>query len=212
MGLSSSFELFLGKRKSGVFSKKVRTFIDSISSTALVKYKATSRFENVVKSIVYSCLQKQRHVLLVSSAPRIDIYAAEFKEEFEKGLLKLVKISSSTKTDRFYLRTSTETEDKMKGKVAEISVNWLEYLSEVVEGLPKKSVLIFEPITDLILIIGFEKAFKFIKKTIDYSVNESIPIISFMNAEAHEEKINASFEGLFTNIASISEDSLEIIK
>ena len=54
--------------------------------------------------------------------------------------------------------------------------------------------------------------FKFIKKIIDYCASEGIKTIAFINEEAHEEMAKASFEGLFTNIAKMSNNRLEVVK
>jgi hypothetical protein len=194
------------------FSKKARGFASTISATGLLRFKATSRYEKTVQEIVSYFLTQGQTVLLVSSAPRSDSYSSVFSEAFQSGAFIIVNISASSRTDRFYLTSPGAKKEELAGKVAEISVDWLEYLSEVVEGLPKKSVLVFEPLTDLILMNGFDKTFKFIKKTIDYCVGEKIKMISFINNEAHEESVTASFDGLFTNIAIITVDGLEILK
>jgi hypothetical protein len=189
-------------------------FINSISATALIKYKPTSRFETVVQAVVNTYMTKERNVLLVSSATRTGVYAKVFSESIIKGSIKLVKLSASAKTDSFYRIETKKTKKKggVEDNIVEISVDWLEYLSEVIENLPKKSAIVFEPLSDIILINGFEKTFKFIKKTIDYCIGEGVEIISFINDEAHEETVKASFEGLFTNIAQIMDDEFKIIK
>ncbi len=194
------------------FSKKALRFSSETSATGLVRFKATSRYEKTVKEIVSYFLSQGQTVLLVSSAPRTDSYKSIFSEAFQSGALIIVKVSASSRTESFYLTSPGAKKDEFAGKVAEISVDWLEYLSEVIEGLPKKSTLVFEPLTDLILMNGFDKTFKFIKKTIDYCVGENITMISFINNDAHEESVTASFEGLFTNIATVDVDELEIVK
>jgi hypothetical protein len=210
--------LLMIRRKSGQKTidykgiSKVRRFASETMATGLVRFKATSRFEKTVQEIVRYFLSQGQTVLLVSSAPRTDSYSNMFTEAFQSGALIIVKISASSRTDRFYLSDPDAKKDELTGKVAEISVDWLEYLSEVIEGLPKKSALVFEPLSDLILMNGFDKTFKFIKKTIDYCVGENITMISFINNEAHEENVTASFEGLFTNIATLEEAELEILK
>ncbi|MFQ5800384.1 MAG: hypothetical protein ACE5HH_01525 [Candidatus Hydrothermarchaeales archaeon] len=191
---------------------KAYRFVTSVSGTALIRYKPTSKFEEVVQGVVNAYMTKGQNVLLVSSAARTDIYSKCFSDSVLKGAIKLVKLSASARTDRFYKIGGEEKNVEVEGKVVEISVDWLEYLSEIIESLPKKSAIIFEPLSDLVLINGFEKTFKFIKKTIDYCVDEGIQMVSFINDEAHEETVRASFEGLFTNIANIVDDEFEIIK
>ncbi|RMF91717.1 MAG: DUF3795 domain-containing protein [Methanobacteriota archaeon] len=189
-------------------------FVNSISATAVIKYKPTTRFEGVIQSVVNTYLTKHYNVLLVSSATRTEIYAKAFSESILNGSIKLVRLSASAKTESFYRVEKKKPKEKetVEDKVIEISVDWLEYLSEVIENLPKKSAIVFEPLSDIILINGFDKTFKFIKKTIDYCIGEGIEMVAFINDDAHEEMVKASFEGLFTNIAEIYGEEFRIIK
>jgi len=198
-----------GKGSTDIGSKE---FVDSISSAALILFTPKSKYENTIHSIVDYSLKKNRAVLLVSSAPRTEGFTKKFNNEFNKGNLIVVKISSSQKTDRFYFKNEDAKKGNLKGKVAEISVDWLEYLSEIIEGLGGGSVLVFEPLTDLILMKGFDKAFKFMKKTIDLTAEQDVQVISFINDEAHEDNVKAGFEGLFTNIVKITNGKIKILK
>jgi len=191
---------------------KGRDLTDRLSRLALVKFKPTTRFEGVLQRFVSSFVQKGRYVLLVSSAPRADFYGEAFEEELKDDKMRLIKVTASPRTERFYINPKEAKKDGEKGKIAEISVDWMEYLSEVVETLPKDSVMVFEPLSDLILMNGFEKAYKFIKKTLDYCVEAGVQMISFINDDAHEESVKASFEGLFTNILIAVDNRVEIVK
>jgi len=213
----SAAAIYLKARGASVFgaggeSRRARRFSEEVLATGLVRYKATSRFETIVQDVVDNILSQGRTVLLVASPPRAAAYQNRFSQHHKTGSLILVKLSASSRTDRFYLSSSGEKNDALAGRVAEISVDWLEYLSEVIEGLSPGSAVVFEPLTDLILMNGFEKTFKFIKKTVDYCVSRDIKMISFINDDAHDESVKASFEGLFTNIASIGRDGIELVK
>lgn len=185
--------------------KKITSFSVAITTNALITYKPFSKYEKTLETIAESFLDHGTKVLVVSTASRTQRYMTHFKEPFSKGDVDLVKITASPRNDRSILKREA-------GKVSEVSVDWLEYLSEVIETLPQKSAVFFEPLSDLILINGFEKTFKFLKKTIDYSTHERIKVISFLNNEAHDEAVKASFEGLFSKIADISEEGFRIIK
>jgi hypothetical protein len=194
------------------FSKKPRVLLNSLSNTILIKYKATGRYEKAVQDVVKMNLAKNGKVLLVSSPLRAEGYAKIFREANQTDDLKIIKLSASSKTDRFFITHRADKKKEPNDRIMEISVDWLEYLSEVIEDLPTQSTVIFEPLSDIILMNGFEKTFKFMKKTLDYCVNEGLQMISFINDEAHGEKVRASFEGLFTNIASVFDDRIEIVK
>jgi hypothetical protein len=59
---------------------------------------------------------------------------------------------------------------------------------EVLEEMPAGSVLIFEPLSNLIITGGFAAAFKFLKKTLDYTESEGLTLACYVNPRAHEEK------------------------
>lgn len=185
--------------------KKAALFTAQIHSNALINYKPFARYEKVLETMAQTFLNKGSKVLIVTTASRSQEYVAKFKEPFSRGDVEIVKITASPRSDRSILK-------REPGSISEVSVDWLEYLSEVIETIPKKSAVFFEPLSDLILINGFEKTFKFMKKTIDYSTHEGIKVISFLNDEAHEESVRASFEGLFSKIAQLTENEFMAIK
>ncbi len=58
---------------------------------------------------------------------------------------------------------------------------------EVLEGMPAGSVLIFEPLSNLIITGGFGAAFKFVKKTLAYMKSEGLTLACFVNPRAHDD-------------------------
>ena len=63
-----------------------------------------------------------------------------------------------------------------------------EKFKEVLEGMPAGSVLIFEPLSNLIVTGGFDAAYKFVKKTLAYMKGEGLTLVCFANPRAHEEQ------------------------
>jgi hypothetical protein len=63
-----------------------------------------------------------------------------------------------------------------------------EKFKDVLEEMPAGSVLIFEPLSNLIITGGFAAAFKFVKKTLAYMKNEGLTLACFLNPQAHDEK------------------------
>ena len=59
--------------------------------------------------------------------------------------------------------------------------------TKVLEEMPAGSVLIFEPLSNLIITSGFDAAFKFIKKTLKYMKAEGLTLVCFVNPKAHED-------------------------
>ena len=106
----------------GGVSKQAKRFSDRVLTTGLVRYKATSRFENMVQDITDTMLSRGRTVLLISSPPRAAAYQNRFSQHHKTGSLILVKLSASSRTDRFYLSWPAEKSEAPSDRVAEISV------------------------------------------------------------------------------------------
>ena len=64
----------------------------------------------------------------------------------------------------------------------------LDQFKPVLEEMPAGSVLIFEPLSNLIVTSGFDPAHKFVKKTLDYMTGEGLTLACFVNPSAHDEK------------------------
>jgi hypothetical protein len=80
---------------------------------------------------------------------------------------------------------------------------------EVLEGMPAGSVLIFEPLSNLIITGGFDAAYKFIKKTFGYMKSEGLTLVCFVNPRAHEGK---EVERLRKILKSVTIDEDKIYK
>ncbi len=192
---------------------KTLEFVRGIISTGLIEYAPTSRFEDIVGEVVEAYVKLgRRMVLLVSPAARAASYLGRFSDLIAAEKIKLVKVSASARTDHFYSVGGYTDKTELEETMTEISVDWLEYLSEIIEGLDNKSAVVFEPISDILLINGFDKSFKFIKKTVDYCADRGINLTCFINSDAHTDLIKASFEGLFTNIGMVTNGKLTIRK
>lgn len=202
-----------GTLPEGLQTSDTLEFIRGVISTALIEYAPTSRFEEIVGDVVDAYVDLgSKVVLLVSPATRATAYLERLSDHIAGKRIRLVKVSASARTDHFYSVDGYKDKTDLEEAMTEISVDWLEYLSEIIEGLDNKSAVVFEPISDILLINGFEKSFKFIKKTIDYCADRGIKVTCFINSEAHTDLIKASFEGLFTNIGRVKDGKLMLLK
>lgn len=80
---------------------------------------------------------------------------------------------------------------------------------EVLEGMPAGSVLIFEPLSNLIITGGFAAAFTFVKKTLAYMKREGLTLACFVNPRAHEDK---EMERLRKLLNSVTIDGEKLLK
>jgi hypothetical protein len=162
-----------------------------LGESSLIEYASAAKVEKVVTDIVEEHLRSDRDVFLVSSPPEIKKYRERFGER-----IRVINLSAEPS------RLTGEEE------IMEVSMTNLEHFKPIFEEMPAGSVLIFEPLSNLIFNLGVEPSFKFISKTMDYFSREGLSLICLLNVEGHDDKTIASFRDLFTNIAGIEGERL----
>ncbi|MFQ6135593.1 MAG: hypothetical protein ACE5PM_00230 [Candidatus Hydrothermarchaeales archaeon] len=182
---------------------------DSIGRSALIEYSPTSKYEDVAISMVLSYLSVGKNVVLVSTHPKTDVYHAKLKEFIQQDMTKLVNVS--TGADVSTQVAGALTEDKTT-KTLNILINNLEYFVEVTEKIPPQGVLLFTPLSEIILYGGDESAYRFISNLTADVASEGRTLIAFLNRDAHDEKTRGAFEGLFANILQTIDDRLVTLK
>lgn len=89
-----------------------------------------------------------------------------------------------------YLVSTPERQEKYAGlsvKIVDVPEE-PDKFKEVLERMPAGSVLIFEPLSNLIITGGFAAAFTFVKKTLAYMKSEGLTLACFVNPRAHDDK------------------------
>ena len=76
----------------------------------------------------------------------------------------------------------------------------LDQFKKVLEEMPAGSVLIFEPLSNLISTVGFDTAFKFVSKTLGYMSGEGLSLVCFLDPSAHDKKAVEKLRGLLKSV------------
>ncbi len=196
--------------------RSLAKFTKILGDSALVIYKTTVDYVDIVEDIAWVYLNRGRNVVLVTTVPRTNIYHEKFETPIKTDALKLVNMSfqstSSTSSGLFVDVSAIKPKVEQESKVLNISMTRLEYFTEILEKIPKDGVIIFDSLSMLILQRGASATFKFITETVEQTINKQIGFIVFLNEEAHEKREISSFLELFINIVRISKDKLEKIK
>lgn len=89
----------------------------------------------------------------------------------------------------------------------------LDALNRAVKIHPDGSFnFVFDNLTSLILQVGFEKAFSFVRYALEILSSTSATSIFLFNPSAHDQKIASSLRSLFSNQITFEKGGLEIIK
>ncbi len=166
---------------------------EEVGESMLVLHVPASNKEKVLYDMVDFMIGEGKDVIVVSSQPG----TANYRERL-KGIPGVRVIDLS-------LRSSIPTGDA-------IPVTNLEYFSEVFEELDGRHVIVFEPLTHLILQIGVSQAYRFISGSLNQLSRLGATLIVFINKEGHDTQDLSNFENLFTNIADIEDGRLKKVK
>ncbi|MEE8402544.1 MAG: carboxypeptidase-like regulatory domain-containing protein, partial [Candidatus Hydrothermarchaeaceae archaeon] len=79
---------------------------------------------------------------------------------------------------------------------------------DVLERMPAGSVLIFEPLSNLILTGGFAAAFKFVSKTREYMEKEGLSLVCCLNPSAHDKKEVEKLRGLLESVVRVEGEKI----
>jgi hypothetical protein len=162
-----------------------------LGECVLIEYSQPGDVEKIVIDIVEKHLRDNRDVYLVPSQLRINKYRERFGDNIR--MISLPLSSSKPLTDE---------------KISEIPMTNLEYFKAVYEEMSAGSVLIFEPLSSLVMNLGFEPAYKFVSESLEYLIGEGLSLICLLNITEHDEKVIASFRDLFNLVAHIKDGRL----
>jgi len=86
-------------------------------------------------------------------------------------------------------------------------------LHKAISEYPRSNiVIIFDSISDLMLSVGGEKAFSFLRTALDILASRTITALFLLNPSAHEAKTVAAIRGLFANQLNLERGRIRVIK
>jgi len=76
----------------------------------------------------------------------------------------------------------------------------------------QNALLIFDNVSELIMCVGFEKAYKFLLHAVEMVSSKPATVLFLLNRSAHESHEVSRVRGLFHNILVYEGNSLDIVK
>jgi hypothetical protein len=197
-----------------------KEFYREFGRSALIEYTPTNQYENATMATVSNFLNSGKKVVLLTQAPRAMMYLEGFSTHVKNKKLKVVNITTENPLARPQMfRVGTVADEKepaeIESDLIQVSVNNLEYVSEITEQMEESSVLIFEALTGIILALGKAKkeaVYKFFSTIVEEMSARDRVLVAFLNSGAHENEIVSAYEGLFVKIFKIDNNSLVSLK
>ncbi len=72
--------------------------------------------------------------------------------------------------------------------------------------------IVFDSLSSLILLVGFEKTYKFVRYALDMLASESSTVLFLLSPDIHDRRVASNLRSLFTNQVSYRKRSLQIVK
>jgi len=89
----------------------------------------------------------------------------------------------------------------------------LDSLSKVLEKhAHTNTFVVFDKISELIGLVGFDRAYKFLLYVLDMLSQTKATAIFLLNKSAHEPQVVSRIQGLFHNLLTYNKDGMEIVK
>jgi hypothetical protein len=206
--------------KTSLEPRVAREFYREFGRSALIEYTPTNRYENATIATVSNFLESGKNVVLLTQAPRSIMYFEGFSTYVKNKKLKVVNITAENPLARPQMfRVGTAADEKelteIESDLIPVSVNNLEYVTEITEQMESGSVLIFEALTGIILALGKDKkeaVYKFFSTIVEEVSAKDRILVAFLNSGAHANEIVSAYEGLFVKIFKIDNNSIVSLK
>lgn len=72
--------------------------------------------------------------------------------------------------------------------------------------------LVFDSLSDLVLSIGFEKAYRFMRYAVEMLASPRNTVLFLLNQNAHDPKVTSSLRGLFSDLIFFGKDGMKTVK
>jgi len=182
-----------------IFGKKKPTIKD-LAKTTLVEFDTTMGCDSTINDLIKYYAKRDKDILLVISASKKNLYLTELSAYIQRGILRIVAIPLEGGNMH------------LKGEILEIPVSELGWFSEIWKNYPNVDIVIFEPLSDLILLNDVKPTYMFLKGMIEFLLPKDCGIIAFVNKEAHTLQVLSIFEDFFQKIIEIEPSGLIKIK
>jgi hypothetical protein len=190
-------------KNSEAFSKALGlTHEQVVGKNILLEFDPTSDYERVIEDFVDETLANADPVAVFTSKGGI-IHSA-------LGNRSDVKFLVLTQ------RVSTPQADASKNKIllpANNSSLLLDALNKVLKAYPERNAsIVFDNLSSLILFIGFEKTYGFLRYALELLALENGTSLFLFDPRAHDIKVASAFRSLFSDQITYGKEGLRVVR
>jgi hypothetical protein len=183
------------------FSKKIGVnHKHMVGRNLLLEFDPASNYEEVIRDFVLEASANAESVITFTSRGGT-LHTLLSRQENVKFLLLTSFISKTDEYSEDFLVPANNTS------------LLLDALSKTVNTHRNgNSNFVFDNLTSLILQVGFEKAYNFVRYALEILSSANATSIFLFNPSAHDQKIASSLRSLFSNQVAFEKEGLEIVK
>jgi len=167
----------------------------------LLEFDPTSNYETVVRDFAREAMASLEPTIVFTSSTSA-IYTSLAEQHPIKFFLMLTAVSTP--------ESISENEIVLPAKNTALI---LDSLNKILETYTEENVfLIFDNISGLIELVGFDKTYKFLLYVVEILPQTKATAIFLLNKSAHEPQVISRIRGLFHNLLTYEQDGLKIVK
>lgn len=172
-----------------------------VGRNLLLEFNPAANYEEAIRDFVLEASANAETVIIFTGKGSV-VHTILSRQENVKFLL-LTQLASTPKTDKYNEILIPANNTSLL----------LDALNKAVKSHPDGNFnLVFDNLTSLILQVGFEKTYNFVRYALEMLSSINAAAIFLFNPSAHDKKIASSLRSLFSNQVTFEKGGLEIIK
>ncbi|MFQ5975699.1 MAG: sigma-54-dependent transcriptional regulator [Candidatus Hydrothermarchaeales archaeon] len=176
--------------------KKEKEVLDNLGNSALVKYTTKEELTDSVEKIIDIFYKNGNPIIFVTPHPRTIQRYKKVSEHLQEGVIQIVDMPSGWAVGM------------QPSSYITIPTTHLFLFGDLIRKIPQNSVLIFEPLSQLLLARGFETTYQFLENYSEELGNRGIAFIALLKSSAHSPEEVGGIENIFLNTLTVSNGDL----
>ncbi|RLI42180.1 hypothetical protein DRO69_10685 [Candidatus Bathyarchaeota archaeon] len=201
--VGSSYTIFIDLLEhTNAFSKLIDlSHRELVGRKFLLEFDPASDYERVIDRLAKEATANVEPIFVFTS-PTSSLHTSLVKQPIAKFFL----LSNSVSTQEL----TSENEVVLPAKNPALI---LDALNKILEERAYPNVfLVFDKLSELIVLMGFDKAYKFLLYVLDMLFSKRTTAIFLLNASAHEPQMTYRIRGLFRDLLAYNKDGLKVVK
>jgi archaellum biogenesis ATPase FlaH len=167
----------------------------------LLEFDPTSSYEMIVVDFAREAMANLEPTFVFTSSTSA-IYASLAEQHSIKFFLMLVSVSTP--------ESISENEIVLPANNTALV---LDSINKILETYTEENVfLVFDNLSRLIELVGFDKAYKFLLYMTDMLSSKKTTALFLLNKSAHEPQVVSRIRGIFHNLLTCEKDQIKIVK